>query len=311
MDISQFTGLIRQDATPVVFANVLLEQLGLPLPAVPILLLAGSLAATPAGLGKVLLATVLASVIADWCWFQMGKRYGYRVLSGLCLLSINPATCVRDTEGRFVRWGVSSLIIAKFVPGFSIVAPPIAGALNMRRSGFLLASAIGAGLWGSVAIGAGCLLKDAVRPALVLLDQQSGYALILVLFAFGAWLGWKLWHKYQFRKFRSNVRFVEPDELVAAMAADEPPLLLDMRGPTMIAATGVAKGATATEQTSLLAMVADWPRERPIVTLCACPEDASAVMAASQLLKAGYLSVKALRGGYDAWLTANDLEDGV
>lgn len=127
MDIAQISATLREDAVPVVFLNVLLQQLGLPVPAVPTMLLAGSLAAMPELLGRLLVAAVLASVIADWVWYWLGRIFGYRVLAGLCKLSINPSSCVTQTESRFVRWGLSSLVVAKFIPGFSTVAPPIAG----------------------------------------------------------------------------------------------------------------------------------------------------------------------------------------
>ncbi len=301
MDVTQIIGALRQDAVAVAFVNVLLQQLGLPVPAVPTLLLAGSLAATPGSLGKVLAAAVLASVIADWLWYWSGRLFGYRVLAGLCKLSINPSSCVSQTEARFVRWGISSLVVAKFIPGFSTVAPPIAGALRMSQPGFLLASGVGAGLWAGLALGAGWLLQDAVQAAIAALDQHAARAAMVLLLLFAVWLGWKLWQKYRFRKFCA-VPHITPDELFAAMAMDQPPLLLDLRGATMIAETGPIIGARVAEHDFLHETVGDWPKDRPIVTLCACPEDAGAVQAARHLLDAGYLSVKPLRGGYEAWL---------
>ena len=146
MDLPSLSQALQRDAVAIVFLNVLLQQLGLPVPAVPTLLLAGSMAAAPGQVGKMLAAAVFASVIADWVWYQAGKRYGYRVLAGLCRLSINPASCVNQTESRFIRWGMPSLVIAKFIPGFSTVAPPIAGALRMHQAGFLLAAGAGGAL---------------------------------------------------------------------------------------------------------------------------------------------------------------------
>src|SRR5882672_5161195 len=136
MNVAEIAGAVERNAVPVVFLNVLLQQLGLPVPAVPTLLLAGSLAAAAPGLGKVLAAAVVASVVADWIWYVAGRAFGYRVLAGLCRLSINPGSCVSQTEARFVRWGIPSLVLAKFIPGFSTVAPPIAGAMRMPLAGF-------------------------------------------------------------------------------------------------------------------------------------------------------------------------------
>lgn len=303
MDIAQITETLRQDAVTVVFLNVLLQQLGLPVPAVPTLLLAGSLAATSSGLGQVLAAAVVASVLADWLWYWSGKVFGYRVLAGLCKLSINPSSCVSQTEARFIRWGISSLVVAKFIPGFSTVAPPIAGALRMSQAGFLLAAGVGAALWAGAAIGAGWLLQDAVQAAIAALDRHAARALLVALVVLAVWLGWKLWQKYRFRKFCA-VPHVTPAELLAALDSDTPPLVLDLRGATMIAATGPIVGARVAEHDFLHEAVGDWPKDRPIVTLCACPEDAGAVQAARHLLNAGYLSVKPLKGGYEAWLAS-------
>ena len=112
-----------------VFLNVLAEQLGVPIPAVPALVIAGAL--TRSGRMSsthVLIAAVIASLIADSVWYELGRRYGYRILKTLCRVSLSPDSCVRDTEARFERWGLKSLLIAKFIPGFSTVAPPLAGA---------------------------------------------------------------------------------------------------------------------------------------------------------------------------------------
>ena len=303
MDLAQISQTLHEDAVTIVFVNVLLQQIGLPVPAVPTLLLAGSLAATSGSLGKVLAAAILASVLADWIWYLSGKVFGYRVLAGLCKLSINPSSCVSQTEARFIRWGVSSLVVAKFIPGFSTVAPPIAGALRMNPLGFLLAAAIGAGLWAGLALGTGWLLQDAVQSAIAALDRHATRAVGLILVVLGFWLGWKLWQRYRFRKFCA-VPHITSDELMTALGSDAPPLVLDLRGATMIAETGLIVGAKVAEHDFLHDAVGDWPKDHPIVTLCACPEDAGAVQAARHLLNAGYLSVKPLKGGYAAWLAS-------
>jgi len=304
MDLVRLSQALQQDVVMVVFLNVLLQQLGLPVPAVPTMLLAGSLAATPGHAGKIVAAAVLASVLADWVWYHAGRLFGYRVLAGLCRLSISPTSCVAQTESRFARWGLPSLVVAKFVPGFSTVAPPIAGALGMNPFGFLLAAGAGGALWAGLAVASGWALKDAVREVIVMLDQHMATALALVLAAAGAWLAWRLWQKYRFRRLRA-VAHITPAELIAAMNSEQPPLVLDLRGPTMIADTGPIPGTKVAQHEHLRQAVGDWPRDRPIVTLCACPEDAGAILAARRLLDEGYVSVKPLRGGYDAWIAAN------
>lgn len=306
MELSQISESLQHDAVWVVFLNVLAQQAGLPVPAVPTLLLAGSLAASSGQLGKILAAAIVASVLADWMWYLAGRAFGYRVLSGLCRLSINPGSCVSQTEARFVRWGLGSLVIAKFIPGFSTVAPPIAGSLRMALPGFLLAAATGAGLWAGLALGAGWILRHEVQAAIGLLEQHTGSALMLIAGIAGGWLAWKLWQKYRFRKL-AVVPHITPGELLAAMEAQDPLLVLDLRGQSMVAATGPITGTTIAEHDHLLDAVGNWPKDQPIVTLCACPEDAGAIQAARNLLNAGYLSVRPLKGGYEAWLAATSI----
>ena len=303
MDLLSLSQTLQRDAVAIVFLNVLLQQLGLPVPAVPTMLLAGSLAAAPGPVGKILAAAVVASVLADWVWYQAGKRYGYRVLAGLCKLSINPASCVSQTEARFIRWGIPSLVVAKFIPGFSTVAPPIAGAFRMHQGGFLLAAGAGGALWAGLALGVGWVLKDTVHRLILSLDQHTGPAIALVLLLAGGWLGWKLWQKRRFSRL-GELPHITPDELMAAMNAEPRPLVLDLRSATMIAETGPIPGATVAEHDQLRRAVGDWPKHLPIVTLCACPQDAGAIQAARRLLDSGYLSVKPLQGGYDAWVAA-------
>jgi rhodanese-related sulfurtransferase len=173
----------------------------------------------------------------------------------------------------------------------------------MHLPGFLMAAGAGACLWAGLALGAGWLLKDEVQAAIGALDRHTGTALAVVLPLIGAWLGWKLWQKYRFRR-SSTVPHITPDELIEALRSQQPPLILDLRGATMIAETDAVPGAKVAEHDRLDDAVGDWPRSRPIVTLCACPEDAGAIAAARHLLDDGYLSVRVLQGGYDAWLAA-------
>jgi membrane protein DedA with SNARE-associated domain/rhodanese-related sulfurtransferase len=303
MDLFNLSQTLQRDAVPIVFLNVLLKQLGLPVPAVPTLLLAGSLATAPGQAGKILAAAVAASVLADWAWYHAGTLYGYRILTGLCKLSINPASCVSDTEARFVRWGFPSLVVAKFIPGFSTVAPPIAGALRMNQPGFLLAAGAGGALWAGLALGAGWVLKDTVRTLIASLERHAGAAVALVLVLLCAWLGWKLWQKQRFNRLAA-LPHITADELIAAMNSEPAPLLLDLRSATMIAQTGPVPGARIARHDELAQAVDGWPLDQPIVTLCACPQDAGAIQAARQLLKSGYLSVRPLQGGYEAWTGA-------
>ena len=140
--------LIGQYGVLMIFVVVLLEQVGLPLPAVPALVVAGALAAD----GQLLLpllfgAAMLACIIGDAIWYAAGRRYGNRVLKTLCRVSLSPDFCVTQARANFDRWGMGLVVIAKFVPGLSTVVPPLAGAMRVEWRAFFLFDGIGAMLW--------------------------------------------------------------------------------------------------------------------------------------------------------------------
>src|SRR5262245_46814052 len=132
----------------VVFLWVLAAQAGIPLPAIPVLLAAGALAGTGhIDLFTAVALSVLASLLGDSLWFVLGRYRGNRVLSLLCRLSLEPDTCVRRTSDSFARNQVVTLVIAKFVPGLSTMAPPLAGMFGMTWLRFWWLDTFGALLW--------------------------------------------------------------------------------------------------------------------------------------------------------------------
>jgi len=300
MDNADIARALQQDGALLVFINVLLQQLGLPVPAVPTLIAAGSLAFGAPALAWMLLAAVLASVLADAAWYFAGRAFGYRVLNGLCRLSINPASCVNQTESRFLRWGIWSLVIAKFVPGFSTVAPPIAGALRMPLPAFLSAAAIGAALWAGLALVAGALLRDEIARVIDLALRYGVNALLILAAVIALWFAWKFWLRQRFERM-AKMPHISPQVLGDALAAGQPIRLVDLRGATLRAEAGELEGFTVADYEALDRAVAGWPLDALVVTLCACPEDAGAVYAAKEIQAMGYRNVRPLAGGYDAW----------
>ena len=134
--MQEISALLAQYGLAFVFANMFLEQAGAPVPAVPTLMVAGALAVSSGpGVPAVVAVAVIGSLLGDLIWYVAGRIYGFRVLQLLCRISISPDSCVRDTETRFMRWGAPSLVLAKFVPGFATVAPPVAGALKLPPFG--------------------------------------------------------------------------------------------------------------------------------------------------------------------------------
>ena len=129
-----------QYAYAILFLWVLLEQMGIPIPSIPVLLTAGTLSATHRLHASIALGdVVLACLLADSLWYYLGQRYGGAVLRLLCRFSLEASTCVAKTEGYFTRRGPVTLLFAKFVPGLSTLAAPIAGQTGMPYSRFLRA----------------------------------------------------------------------------------------------------------------------------------------------------------------------------
>jgi membrane protein DedA with SNARE-associated domain len=220
--VKELVHLLAQYGVPLLFLNVFLEQIGLPLPAVPALIVAGAMSADgKLQVSALMPAAVLASLLADVIWFALGRRLGNRVLRLLCRISLSPDSCVRTTESFFERWGMASLLFAKFIPGFSTVAPPMAG--SSRRSStaaFLFYDTLGAAIWAGAAIGAGRLFHRQIDRLLGFLSNLGFGALILVAFLLGLWILLK-WRER--RRFFHQLRMarITPDELSQLMKMDQ------------------------------------------------------------------------------------------
>ncbi len=292
--------------------NVLLQQLGLPIPAVPTMVVAGALAANAqlSGLG-VFLVSVAASVLADALWFWAGRRYGYPVLRFLCRVSLSPDACVRQTEGIFERYGFYSLIVSKFVPGFSTVAPPVAGALRMGVSQFLVAAVASASLWVGAAMAAGWLFRTQVEAALAWMARNAALAGLAIGGLLAVYIAWKAFERWRLARFVHAAR-ITIDELKERLAGDRVPFLVDVGSRLAHRSRPHIVGAVLMDLDDIARDVDRFPRDREIVFYCACPNEVSAKRAAQILLAKGFREVRPLIGGLDAWLAAgHPVEHGV
>jgi membrane protein DedA with SNARE-associated domain len=197
----------------IIFLWVLVEQIGIPIPSVPVLLTAGTLSATHrvSWLG-ITLAMLAACMVADTVWFSLGRRYGNSVLKLLCRLSFEASTCVSKTEGYFTRRGAVTLLFAKFVPGLSTVAAPIAGQTGMSYPRFLMWDLAGSLIWGETFILAGRFFGDLAKRSAPFFAWLGHFA----IFIFAAMVLGFLFHRiWKQRKFLQQVREMrlEPSEL--------------------------------------------------------------------------------------------------
>ena len=230
--MQEMTDLLSQYGLALVFANVLLTQLGVPVPAIPTLIVAGALAQQgQVSAAGALAVAVAASLLGDLPWFMAGRRYGYRVLKTLCRMAIEPDTCVKQTENIFERWGARSLMFAKFVPGFAIVAPPIAGALRLATAPFFAYSAIGAALWAGIALAAGMIFHTQVDWVVDRLVNMGSGAAIAIGLVLGVYIAIKWVERALLIRFLRSVR-ISVDELHELLEREEKPVILDARSAT-------------------------------------------------------------------------------
>ena len=303
----QIVALIAEYGLLLVFFNVLVEQAGLPLPAVPTLVVAGALAAGgQLSLPDILLVALAACLLSDLAWYLAGRRYGAGVLRTLCRISLSPDSCVKQSELRFQRWRAPMLLVAKFVPGLSTVAPPLVGAMGLAPRLFLLFDALGALLWAGAAVALGYLFADGVERALVAFEGAGSLALKLLGALFAAYILFKWWQRRRLLVALRMAR-IEVDELAQALRSAQPPLLLDVRAAGSRALDGrTIPGALAFDPATLGTLLEGVPRERELVLYCNCPNEVSAAKAAQLLMAQGYRRVRPLRGGLDAWVSAGN-----
>jgi len=297
--------LIAQYGLALVFANVLLEQLGMPIPAIPTLIVAGALAAegelSPLAIFGVAFA---GCMIGDAIWYVAGRRYGRRVMKLLCRLSLSPDSCVRQAEFRFERWGKLTLVLSKFIPGLSTIAPPLAGATRLGWPSFLLFNGAGVVIWAGAAIAAGMLFHAQINEFIVRLEGLGTLAAGAIGVLLGGYIALKWWERRRFYKMLRIAR-IGVDELRALMDGSKRPVVVDVRSPgARDLDPRFIPGALAMGAAEVDRRLGELPADREIVFYCTCPNEASAAQVAKKLIGLGYTKVRPLHGGLDAWIAA-------
>ncbi|MGH9440654.1 MAG: VTT domain-containing protein [Thermoanaerobaculia bacterium] len=252
-----------------VFANVFLEQIGLPIPAIPTLIAAGALAAEGRLSGPLLIAlAITASVIADTAWFLLGRKHGYRILKTVCGISLSPDSCVRQTESLFERHGLRSLLFAKFVPGFSTVAPPLAGAVGAALGSFLLYDGGGSLLWAGSGILAGHVFHRQIDRVAEVLEGMGFWALVAAASALALFVAWKWWQRRRFYKFLRMAR-ISVHEVRRLIDEGRNPVIVDARSKaSFLRDPRHVPGALRIVLEDLDRQVSDLPMNREIVLYC-------------------------------------------
>lgn len=297
-------------AYAILFLWVMVEQLGLPVPSIPILLTAGTLSATHRISAVPALLTVLAAcIISDSLWYALGRSYGNRVIRVLCKLSFEATTCVAKTEGYFTRRGALTLLFAKFVPGLSTVAAPIAGQTGMGYPIFLIYDLSGALIWSVSFLLLGRFFGDIAKQSAAFFAVLSHFAAALFVVMV---VGFFMWRVMKQRRFLAQVRElrIEASEVMnmlnqATEDAECQPFIVDLRHPLdYLPDPRVLPGAVRIGPAELAARASTIPRDRDIILYCTCPSEETSAKVALQLHRLGITRVRPLRGGFDGWKEA-------
>lgn len=250
-------------------ALTVVEQIGIPLPAVPALLATGALAAT----GRVDPWLVIGAIVAlalpvDLVWHELGRRRGARVLSGLCRLSLEPDVCVRRTENLFVRLGTRVLLVAKFLPGLTTVMPPLAGVFGVPRLQFALYDVAGIILWAGSWMGVGYVFSGAIQEVIRRISNLGHAAGLVVGGALVAYVILKYLRRWIFLR-RLRVARISADELKRRLDEGEDVAILDLRTALDVTAAPYAiPGSRWIAAEQLDERSSDIPRDRELVLYC-------------------------------------------
>jgi membrane protein DedA with SNARE-associated domain len=258
----------------VLFLNVLSEQMGIPVPALPVLFGMGALAGMHRlSFGQALLLSVVACLLSDSVWYTLGWVKGQSVLKTLCRISLEPESCVSLTKGWFERYGSAALLFAKFVPGLSTVAQPLAGANRISPWRFLLMDGLGSAIWAGLYLGLGWAFHDQAAEIWTALTRLGSWFMVVAAVALALYLAVKYWRRVIYiRALRGNR--IAPEELRTRLDSEAPPVVLDLRGAREVRSIGLTvPGARWVDVARLKVKgnqleVGEIPEGREIVLFC-------------------------------------------
>ena len=302
--------LLLRHTYAVIFGWVLIEQAGVPIPSIPLMLAAGTMsAAHKLHVAYALPVVMLACLIADSMWYFLGKRYGSKVLNLLCRFSLEAASCVSKTQGSVTKRGAFTLLFAKFVPGLSTMAAPIVGQAKIPYPTFVLYDMAGTLIWASAWLFAGRFFGDVAKHSSDFFAVLGHFAGLLVVLMVIAVLVYRLVKRRQFVSELRGLR-LEPTQLLAMMddakrEGKDPPFIVDLRHPLdLLPDPRVLPGALRIGPDQLKQSSTLIPRDRDIVLYCTCPSEETSAKVAMELRRMGVRRVRPLRGGLQGWKDA-------
>ena len=253
----------------VLVVNVFAEQVGLPIPAFPVLLAVGALA----GLGDFsfwisLLLAVTAALASDLIWYRLGRTRGHSILNLLCRVSLEPDSCVSNTKTLFGRLGARALLIAKFVPGLGATTAPLSGLTRMPLYKFVAADAAGATLWSATYLAVGYLFRNQLEQAAEQAGRMGSWLVVILAGGLAAYIGWKY---FQRRRFIRDLRVarITPEELMEMITSGMDVAVVDLRHSLDVEHDKVKlPGAIWITMQELETRHEEIPRDRDVVLYC-------------------------------------------
>jgi membrane protein DedA with SNARE-associated domain/rhodanese-related sulfurtransferase len=302
--------LLAHHTYALMFGWVLIEQGGIPIPSIPVMIAAGTMsAAHKLHVAYALPIIMLACLFADSAWYLLGRRYGGKVLNILCRFSLEAATCVDRTRGTVTKRGAFTLLFAKFVPGLSTVAAPIAGQIRMSYLTFVVYDMTGTLIWAGAWLFAGRFFGDLARRSSDFFAVLGRFGIALVILMVVVLLVYRLVKRRQFFTELRGLR-LEPAQLMAMIADAElnglnPPFIIDLRHPLDVLTDPlVLPGALRIGPDELKLRRDIIPHDRDIILYCTCPSEETSAKVALELRRMGVRRVRPLRGGLQGWKDA-------
>lgn len=267
--INQAVEFLLHHGYGVLFAFVFAEQIGLPVPALPVLLAVGALAASDQFVfAAALAAAAIAAVLSDLVWYELGRFRGHAVLSLVCKISLEPDSCVRNTHEMFTRHGLRTLLFSKFVPGLNTVAPPLAGMARVPLWRFLFWDGAGALIWAGVFLGSGHLFSAQLEVIAEWALRFGSMLLAVLALGLAAYITMKYLQRRSFFR-RMRVARISPEELAQRLDAREPVIVIDLRHSHELEIDRVrVPGALQLRPDELEQRHLEIPREREIILYC-------------------------------------------
>jgi len=289
----------------VLFVWAFAVQAGMPLPAVPILVGAGTLSGSgQMNLALAIVAAMAATVGADMLWYSLGRYFGTRVLATLCRFSLDPDSLIREAKERFVAHRARYLILAKFLPGVNPLAAGLAGAVPIRPDRFLRYAATGALLWAGIWITLGYLFADVID---LVLAQAIRIKLPLITVSAGAlvvWLVFKYARRQYFLRHLLKAR-ITAIELKRRLEAGDHLVIVDLRTALDLEAAPYGiPGAHWFAPETLRHPHHLIPRGSELVIYCEEPREATSARTALRLASHGFKNIHPLSGGLEGWRQA-------